>query len=375
MKDINVAITVDFKPDPQQSIFYNGGNQHCVFLYMLMKRLPFVKNVWLSGNMRGREISQGLLLREFQNDIVPLNEVIYETDLLIEMNEFIGQDHADVIRSRNGKLVAYRFGNEYFMSVESVSCGAHPGWTPARNYVLFDEAWTNPQHERTCKAFFTHLLNCPVHILPHLWSPYFVDVSRRTNREFASKWGYKTGGTGKRVGVFEPNLNVVKSSIIPMYAANAAYLKEPSSIKHIHITNTKHLIEHPVFSRLALGCKACTSAVATIDDRFPFLFFVAEHVDVVVSHQFENGLNYLFYEALHGGYPLVHNSPMLGNCGYYYEGNEIDMAADQILAAIKTHDARLDAAKSETASLLETVNPYSRQVQDAYAERVRALFA
>jgi hypothetical protein len=261
------------------------------------------------------------------------------------------------------------------MAVESVSCGAHPGWIPAMNYVSFDEVWTNPQHKKTCESFFAHLLDCPVYILPHLWSPYFIELAKKTDREFASKWGYKAGAGSKKIGVFEPNLNVVKSSIIPMYASNAAYMRDPSSIEHIYITNTKHLINHPVFRRLALGSKACTNAVATIEDRYPFLFFAAEYVDVIVSHQIENGLNFLFYEALHGGYPLIHNSAMLGDCGYYYDGNDIDMAADQILYAIKCHDAHLNAATRDAESFLGTVNPSNRLVQEAYTARIRALFA
>ena len=64
--------------------------------------------------------------------------------------------------------------------------------------------------------------------------------------------------------------------------------------------------------------------------------------DIVVSHHWENGLNYLLYDALYGNYPLVHNSPFLRDVGYYYPDFEIFDAARAIATAAQTHDARLD---------------------------------
>ncbi len=37
-----------------------------------------------------------------------------------------------------------------------------------------------------------------------------------------------------------------------------------------------------------------------------------------LCHQWENAQNYVYYEALHAGYPLIHNSHLLDDCGYRY---------------------------------------------------------
>ncbi|QQX88401.1 DUF2827 family protein [Cupriavidus necator] len=47
---------------------------------------------------------------------------------------------------------------------------------------------------------------------------------------------------------------------------------------------------------------------ASFEARYSTPYFLARFTDVVVTHQWENGLNYLYYEAAYGRYPLVHNS-------------------------------------------------------------------
>ena len=56
----------------------------------------------------------------------------------------------------------------------------------------------------------------------------------------------------------------------------------------------------------------------SFEQRFVSADFLTNHCDAVVTHHWENGLNYLYYEVLHGGYPLVHNSACLKDWGYYY---------------------------------------------------------
>lgn len=60
--------------------------------------------------------------------------------------------------------------------------------------------------------------------------------------------------------------------------------------------------------------------LTSFEGRFPFCRVVAANVDAVVSHHWENAQNYVYYEALDGGYPLIHNSHLIGGCGYRYHG-------------------------------------------------------
>jgi len=378
MKKINVAITINLTGAGGESIWYNGGNQHCVYLYLLLKRIPFVNHVWLCGQVPGAEVAPGMMLEGLARNIHRLDDVIQKVDLLIEMGAYIEKDHADFIHRRNGICVAYRYGNEYIMAVESCSLNAHQldgnPWVPNRKRAQFDEVWTNPQHVKTCKSFFECLYEAPVKVLSHLWSPYFIDRLSASSETFRAVWPYRDKGPKKRIGIYEPNLNVVKSSIIPMYIADRCYKTNSDRIEHIYITNTINLISHPVFSHLALGLETCRTAVATVDPRYPFVHFAAEYAEFVVSHQFENALNYLFYEALYGGFPLIHNSEMLGDAGYRYHDFDVDDGARVLGQALAGHDANLDAYRRKANAFLESVNPVNPVVINEYADAIKRLF-
>jgi hypothetical protein len=57
---------------------------------------------------------------------------------------------------------------------------------------------------------------------------------------------------------------------------------------------------------------------------------MSEYGDVVLSHQWENGLNFLYIDALYLRYPLVHNSPYFKECGYYYPESVLDDAVERL---------------------------------------------
>jgi hypothetical protein len=113
---------------------------------------------------------------------------------------------------------------------------------------------------------------------------------------------------------------------------------------------------------------------ATADHRGPFVEWAAHHTDIVVSHQWENGLNYLLYEALYGNYPLVHNSTFLRDVGYYYPEFEIFEAAGAIERAAETHDAQLPEYAAASGAFLQTLDPANPDNVSAHTDRIRVLF-
>lgn len=371
---LNVAITMNVQRDATQSIWYNGANQHCVYLYMLLKQSPLIGEVWLAHDDGVTDYPQALMMDAFGDALRPLSAVVHQTDLLIEMNAFIDSTHTDAVRRRGGKCVSYRFGNDYVIAVETINFEKN-AWRPNPNRVQFDEIWTNPQHMHTCAAYFQAVYRAPVIELPHIWSPYFIERSLDADPELKARFGYRNHGIAKRIAFFEPNLNVVKSSIVPMLAANACYVEHPELVEHVYMTNTFDKKENVAFKHLALGLEMVRDGKATADVRAPFVAWAAHHTDIVVSHHWENGLNYLLYDALYGNYPLVHNSPFLRDVGYYYPDFEIFDAARAIATAAQTHDARLDDYAAAARRCLHQVDTLAEHNVHAYSAQIRQLFA
>nr|WP_316153953.1 DUF2827 family protein [Cupriavidus sp. BIC8F] len=94
--------------------------------------------------------------------------------------------------------------------------------------------------------------------------------------------------------------------------------QDPSGIGDIFVTNAIDLKRHEAFERFALRLDIVQAGKASFEARYSTPHFLARFTDVVVTHQWENGLNYLYYDAAYGRYPLVHNSDLLPGFGYQY---------------------------------------------------------
>ena len=98
-------------------------------------------------------------------------------------------------------------------------------------------------------------------------------------------------------------------------------------------------------------------------------------MDAVVAHQWECGLNYAYYDALHGGYPLVHNSPFLheDGVGLYYPEFEAAQGGALLAEAWAREPAFWDDYRDRAAAYLRRLAPEHPDNVAAYAGRVAAL--
>lgn len=374
-RKINIAVTISYPTLLGENIWSNGGRQNVIFLYLLLKRLPYVDNVWIVADTKRDDFLPGKLQEEITRDMVLYEDVKNDVDLLIEMGASVNPLDAERVWKRGGKVVAYKYGNDYVMSVESCSFGAHPNWVPHPSRTPVDEVWTNAQHANTCASYFKHLYKAPVEIVPHVWAPNLLEEALEANDISTKGWPYKQRHEKARVSIFEPNINIVKSSIIPFYAASQFYDNNPGLVSNIYMLNCVKLAQNPLFSRLVTSTTAGAKGVASAEKRYNFVDFIGQHCGIVLTHQWENGLNYLYYEALYGGFPLVHNSPFLKDVGYYYRDFDIDDGARALEEAWTTHDDNLEEYNAKAFELLKTVSPYSQSVIDAYDVRIQALMS
>ena len=97
----------------------------------------------------------------------------------------------------------------------------------------------------------------------------------------------------------------------------------------------------------------------SVETRHITPLFLAEYTDVLLSFQWELALNYMYYEALYGNYPLVHNSPMLKehHVGFYYDYFDAYDGERQLINAIKSYDADFDTHVKRNKELIEFLSP------------------
>ena len=78
--------------------------------------------------------------------------------------------------------------------------------------------------------------------------------------------------------------------------------------------------------------------IVSIEERYNTLRFMHQHADVAVSHQWENPLNYLYFDLAWMGWPIIHNAHLCKDVGYYYEGFNYEEGGRVLSDAILNHD-------------------------------------
>jgi hypothetical protein len=204
--------------------------------------------------------------------------------------------------------------------------------------------------------YYSAVFRAPVRVVPHLWSSEILDRAA-LSLPVGVQFGYRPGRLKWRLGIFEPNMCMVKTSHLPMLVADAAYRLQPKFTEVLRVFNTFHMKEHSTFAGFANSLDLVRHGLAGFEGRFPTYQCLATDVDAVISHHWENGQNYLYYEALHGGYPLVHNSTYLNGNGYYYPDFDCEDGALALLQAFEQHDFDIDSYRRRAQDFLHTLNP------------------
>jgi len=256
-----------------------------------------------------------------------------------------------------------RVANDFVIDMDSIAHNRPPGQLVFG--VTYDQIWTLPAFERTCAPYYANLLRAPVRVMPHLWSPTLID------RE---DWGYQPDGGPWRVAIMEPNIASVKTSHVPLLVCEQAFHRHPQSIAAVHVFNADRFRKGRYFAQFAAGLDIVRRGLVTFQPRYQTGVILRDHANCIVSHHFENAQNYLYYEAIHGGYPLIHNSAMLGDCGYRYRDFDCDDGARALIEAVAGHDADLDGYRIRGRAFLKTLDPcgeariacYSAAIADCF---------
>ncbi|KVF40981.1 DUF2827 domain-containing protein [Burkholderia vietnamiensis] len=361
-----------------QNIWENGLGQNVLFLAQLLRQLPLVSEVVLL-NM-GDQSSLPAGVRESTGSdfrLVNPREMSHDLDVVIEMGGGLDVEWLDYMRALGTRVVFYCCGNPYAQLIEPTVFGK-PGFFSRAERC--DEIWILPQYERYV-PMMSSLHRCRVEVVPYLWSPQFLAHRAAELRDsYGLTFGYveraQCGGEpGRafRAAIFEPNISVVKSCVVPMLICEEALRIDEHVLNALHVLNSAQMKDHLTFSFMTSSLDLVKHGRVCFEQRHDFVAYMAQHADMVVSHQWNNDQNYLYLDALYGGYPLVHNSPWIKDLGYYYPEFDIEEGARKLIEAARTHDAQLSSYNAAARELFVRLNPLSAGNMLDYTRRLIAL--
>ncbi len=95
-----------------------------------------------------------------------------------------------------------------------------------------------------------------------------------------------------------------------------------------------------------------------------------ESMPIFVYWQQHHEWNYTYYEMMYYGYPFVHNSSLMHEFGYPYDGIDVDGCIRQIQTAMDSHNTVSAAHLEKGRRYLESIDPLQSSVQSTWMQLV-----
>lgn len=366
---LNIGITICILEE-NESVWVNGIKQNAIFLARTFMNSKNNYNVFIV-NMSDIKITTALGWDIELYKTVQFNDIKDKLDVIFPLGGSLNSYDTEYLRKRGCKVVPYKCGNEYIISMENIMFGRSD---QKPTYSEVDQVWNIPQMENTNHHYWRMFYRAETITIPFVWNSMFIDEHIEELKNRGMNPFYEPSKNPKKISVFEPNINVYKFMMYPMLIAEDVYRQRPELINGVKITNTQNIRTKGEMIHLMNQLDIVREHKTSFENRFPTAWFLSEHTDIVLSHQWENALNYAYLDAVYMKYPLVHNAHLFKDAGYYYEGFNVDEGREQLIYAMTEHDNHLEEYEEKSKSIIIKFNSDNPEVVEKYDELLKNLF-
>lgn len=381
MKNLKIGITL--QNGTAGGLWSNGLNLNILHLVKTLQSSP---NNYEISLLSTKDFDRENLPSHLKNvSVCKIEEKYKEIDLLITMG---AQPTKEIIKDfksvKDKKLVTYRCGNDYIFVMEQVLFKSDGGSFGFYEDCM-DEVWYVPQQHENNHGYYKTLFRTNAIPVPFVWDPHFIDLStKQIDREFLKKQykkdsKYNPNKIKKTVAILEPNINFIKFCLLPSMIVELCYRGQigKNHINKLMITNCLHLTKDKTFLSIINTFDIFKDKKLTADARYQTSYLLSQFADVLISHQSFNPLNYLYFDAAHMGYPLLHNAHLCKDLGYYYEGNDLQQGAQKLEWILMNHDKNIEEYNLKNQKVLSrylasspaVVATYDKLIDNLYKEK------
>ena len=367
MKVRNIEKIIGITIDLSHGFGRNGLTQNIIFLMQCINSIPGRKCylIYLGEFSKNNFLNKDLSV-SYEN-YIKKNKIRFDVIIYGGFSPS-KQDHEyDKSKNNSRKYVLLQLGNELTDDIQN-SLFSEDRAVNIINNLSIDQIWTSPHYERNITYLKTKYRNNNVIISPYLWSPDFIMKQFEELKSSLKLNEFKNKININKVCVFEPNLYFTKTSLIPINIVEKFEQENPNLIETLSVFNGNKLAKNEYFIGLILYMDIYRKRKDFLKcrSRMPFLKAVKEHGGLVISHQIFNELNYVYFEALYLSLPLIHNSNILSDYGYYYKDCDINKGSDWIKHILKNHKNNIDQYDKDNVDLFKKYSPYSHHNIEAY---------
>lgn len=358
-----------------ESIWVNGIKLNAAMLCIALNKIGKydVVVVDTSGKIENTDD-----IKFWDTNVIPtkkLKDVAKDLDVLIQLGTTLPEQLIKGFGFKKDlKIIKYQCGNNYVIEMERIifkdDAEASSTWVNGAHQV-----WYVPQQQKHNHDYYTITSRTfDVFPVPFVWDPMFIEKDRNRIESISnSKVEYKPTGKPKRLVSFEPNMNVVKFSM-PLILASEHALRLGADFANLTICSGEAMFKNKYFIDCLKKLDIFEQKKIQYLGRYPITRFLTTNTDIVLSHQWDNPLNYLYLDVLYFNYPLIHNAPMVQDAGYYYNEFDIINAGEVIKNVIENHDSKMDEYKERNDKVLKRYTKDNDMVLDVYDKLLENLF-
>lgn len=252
-------------------------------------------------------------------------------DILIVSGFILPFTELKKIKTSGCKLILYKTENEYIPETENVLFSVkdkevYPYFADFKEKV-FDQVWT-PCPEKM-HDYWKLRFRCPVIQVPFVWTPPPIGERYTAKRQ------------SKRVACFETNQSVSNYALSSVFVCENGYrrLEDKNKLEKMYVTCTEHeRFSVLQFSRMTYNLNLYMDKKLSVEHKFNPLEFMSKHADIVIAHQWGNQIQPVYLELAWMGWPVIHNSDLFKEIGYYYPQFNYTRGGDVLNYVISTHD-------------------------------------
>jgi hypothetical protein len=379
-KGIKIGITLGLK-DNKESIWTNGIKQNVLMMIHMLDNSDQEYDVYLLNTLKADFSTKPSYLDGIE--VCYFDDKYLDMDLIIVMGAQIHNYQIEKFRAsgKNKKVISYKCGNNYVIAMENILFGDNPDKTYQFD-EQYDEIWYIPQQDEVNRGFYHTLYRTNAFIVPFIWHQKFLlgsvtDIEKGYKQgHYKKSWQYEIGKDKKILGIMEPNLNIVKFSLVPTMIAEECYRGDigKQHIDKLRITNSEKVKSHREFLAMIATFDLYKDGKITAESRYQTAYMLTQHLDVLICHQILNPLNYLYLDAAFLGYPVLHNAPMCKDLGYYYEGSDTIEAAKVLDYILTEHDKNIEAYDERNDKALQRYHADNPELVKTYDKLIYNLF-
>ena len=356
------------------SLFSNGLHQNAFNLYTIISQMPGYVPLLVACDSHLPEENRSIETPlKFLEDIpiYPLTYFFtkYQLHVLVTVSVMPATTDLRKLKKSGTKLVATCYGHKFAMAMEAMAFGSfykeryegdqnlvksHAGAGITRyNDGTIDSVWYSPHFVWT-KQYLAHIYSLPlkkVTACPYIWSPRAIEhvmTEWKTVHPDFNPYFYPGDSKNKNFYSTEPNINVLKTSLVPFGIVEELIKGNPDIFNLYYmfggqgLTKNPHFLERLKYSVASGGPKTPGLHTPKIDFEYRRkMSYVYAHAKIHLAHQWDCGLNYTLLEAAHYHHPIVHNSEFMKDLGYYYKGANVYDAVTLAERALR-HEERDD---------------------------------